>query len=40
MQGVRRLTRIQVRSVEQVVDLVSDDIFNYPFLYAVEAGQP
>lgn len=38
MQGVRRLTRIQVRSVEQVVDLVSDDIFNYPFLYAVEAG--
>lgn len=38
VQGVRRLTRIQVRSVEQIVDLVSDDIFNYPFAYVVEAG--
>jgi hypothetical protein len=38
LQGVRRLTRIHARSVEQVVDLVSDDIFNYPFVYAVEAG--
>jgi hypothetical protein len=39
VQGVRRLTRIHVRSVEQVVDLDSDDIFNYPFVYAVEVGQ-
>jgi len=39
LQGVRRLTRIHVRSVEQVVDLDSDDIFNYPFVYAVEVGQ-
>lgn len=38
LQGVRRLTRIHTRSVEQVVDLESDDIFNYPFLYAVETG--
>jgi hypothetical protein len=38
LQGVRRLTRIHVRSVEQVVDLDSDDIFNYPFVYAVEVG--
>ena len=38
VQGVRRLTRIHTRSVEQVVDLVSDDIFNYPWTYVVEAG--
>jgi hypothetical protein len=38
LQGVRRLTRINARSVEHVVDLVSDDIFNYPFVYVVEAG--
>jgi hypothetical protein len=38
VQGVRRLTRIDVRSVEQIVDLVSDDIFNFPFAYVVEAG--
>jgi len=38
LQGVRRLTRIHARSMEQVVDLVSDDIFDYPFVYAVEAG--
>jgi len=39
LQGVRRLTRIHVRSLEQVVDLDGDDIFNYPFVYAVEVGQ-
>jgi len=39
LQGLRRLTRIHVRSLEQVVDLNSDDIFNYPFVYAVEVGQ-
>ena len=38
MAGVRRLTRLHVRSVEQVVDLESDDIFNWPWIYAVEAG--
>jgi hypothetical protein len=39
LQGVRRLTRIDARSVEQVVDLDnSDDIYNWPFLYAVEVG--
>jgi hypothetical protein len=36
--GVRRLTRVNVRSVEQVVDLEDDDIFNWPWLYAVEVG--
>ncbi|HVO97012.1 MAG TPA: DUF4159 domain-containing protein [Bryobacteraceae bacterium] len=39
LQGVRRLTRIDSRSVEQVVDLDGgDDIYNWPMLYAVEVG--
>ncbi len=37
--AIRRLTRIQARSVEQPVDLDDgDDVFNYPWLYAVEVG--
>jgi hypothetical protein len=40
LEGVRRLTRIDARSVEQVLDLDgSDDVFNWPFMYAVEVGQ-
>lgn len=38
VQGVRRLTRLHVRSVEQVVSLNNDDIMNYPWAYVVEAG--
>ena len=38
VQGVRRLSRLHVRSVEHVVDLESDEIFNWPWIYAVEAG--
>jgi hypothetical protein len=39
LQGIRRLTRIDARSVEQVVDLEPDtDIYNWPMLYAVEVG--
>jgi hypothetical protein len=39
LAGIRRLTRIHTRSVEQVVDLDDpDEIFNWPFLYAVEVG--
>jgi hypothetical protein len=39
IQGIRRLTRIDARSVEQVVEADgSDDIYNWPFLYAAEAG--
>jgi hypothetical protein len=39
LEGVRRLTRIDSRSVEQVVDLDGgDDIYNWPMLYAVEVG--
>ena len=39
VQGVRRLTRIHTRSTEQVVDLDSDDIFNWPWIYATEVGR-
>ena len=38
VQGVRRLSRVHVRSVENVVDLDSDEIFNWPWIYAVEVG--
>jgi hypothetical protein len=38
--GVKRLTRIDSRSVEQPVAADnSDDIYNWPTLYAVEVGQ-
>ena len=39
LEGIRRLTRIDARSVEQVVDLDgTDDVFNWPMMYAVEVG--
>jgi len=39
LEGVRRLTRIDSRSVEQVVSLDgTDDIYNWPTLYGVEVG--
>ena len=38
LQGVRRLTRIHTRSVEHVVDLDSDEIYDWPWVYAVEVG--
>jgi len=40
LEALRRLTRINSRSVEQVVDLEDgDEAFNWPFLYAVQAGE-
>jgi hypothetical protein len=37
--AVRRLTRVQARSVEQPINLDDDDdVYNYPWLYAVEVG--
>lgn len=39
LQGLRRLTRVHSRSMEQVVDLDTDDIYQYPWVYAVEVGQ-
>ncbi len=39
-QAVRRLTRIHVRSVEQPVNLDDgDDVYNWPWLYAVQVGR-
>ena len=40
LEAIRRLTRINARSVEQVVDLEDgDEVYNWPFLYAVQAGE-
>jgi len=36
LMALNRLTRIEGRSTEQVVSLDNDDIFNYPFVYAVQ----
>jgi hypothetical protein len=38
-QAVRRLTRIHVRSVEQSVMLEDGDVYNWPWLYAVQVGE-
>jgi hypothetical protein len=40
LSGIKRLTLLDTRSVEQVIDLDgSDDVYNWPFLYAVEVGR-
>src|SRR5581483_1157176 len=38
MMALRRLTRINVRSIEEIVDVDSDEILNWPFMYAVGVG--
>ena len=39
-EAMRRLTRIQARSVEQCVNLDDgDDIYNWPWIYAVQVGE-
>jgi hypothetical protein len=39
LAGVQRLTRINTRLAEQVVDLDgTDDVYNWPMMYAVEVG--
>ncbi|MGA2878012.1 MAG: DUF4159 domain-containing protein [Bryobacteraceae bacterium] len=39
LAGMRRLTRIDTRSIEQVVTLDgTDDVYNWPTLYGVEVG--
>jgi hypothetical protein len=35
---LRRLTRIHVRSVEQIIDVDSDEIYDWPWLFAVGIG--
>ena len=38
--AVRRLTRIDVRSVEQIVNLDDGpEVYNWPWLYAVQVGE-
>jgi hypothetical protein len=38
MMALRRLTRVHTRSIEEIVDVDSDELFNWPFLYAVGVG--
>jgi hypothetical protein len=38
VQGVRRLTRLHTCSTERVADIDTDDIFYWPWIYAVEVG--
>ena len=37
--AVRRLTRLAVRSVEQIVNLDEGDAYDWPWLYAVQVGE-
>ena len=37
-EAMRRLTRVNARSVEQPVNLDEGDAYDWPFLYAVEVG--
>ncbi|MGE5487921.1 MAG: DUF4159 domain-containing protein [bacterium] len=39
VQGVRRLTRIHTCAGERVIDLDTDEIFYWPWVYVVEPGQ-
>lgn len=39
VQGLRRLTRLHTRSVEQVVQIEDEDFWSYPWLYATEVGR-
>ena len=39
-EAVQRLTRVHVRSAEQIVSLDDgDDVYNWPWLYAVQVGE-
>jgi hypothetical protein len=38
VMGMRRLTRVHARSVEEIIDIDSDQMFDWPWLYAVEVG--
>ena len=40
LEAVRRLTRIDTRSVEQVINVEDgQEVYNWPFLYAVQVGE-
>src|SRR5262245_27897320 len=36
--GLRRLTRVYGRSVEHIVDVDSDELFDWPWIYVVSGG--
>src|ERR1044071_6107562 len=36
--ALRRLSSVNGKSIEQIVDVDSDEMFDFPFLYAVAAG--
>jgi hypothetical protein len=38
VMGLRRLTRIHTRAIEQVVDVNSDMIYDWPWIYVEQAG--
>src|SRR5262249_30888969 len=42
-RALRRLSRVDARSVEQVVDVdgnqVDDDVYNFPWIYGVQVGE-
>jgi hypothetical protein len=38
-RAIRRLSRVDSRSVEQVISLDDDEVFNYPWIYAVQVGE-
>jgi len=38
VQGVLRLTRIDARPTQEVVDLDSDALFDFPWIYALNVG--
>lgn len=39
VMGVRRLTRLDARPIEQVVDGLSDDLYNWPWIYVEDPGR-
>jgi hypothetical protein len=38
LQGVRRLTRVDAAQQGSILSVMDDDLFDYPWLYAVEVG--
>ncbi|MEQ1885564.1 MAG: DUF4159 domain-containing protein [Bryobacteraceae bacterium] len=38
MTALRRLSRVETRSVEEVLDIDEDQMFNFPWMYAVAVG--
>jgi hypothetical protein len=39
IRGVLRLTRVHARPAEEIIDVDSDAVFEWPWLYAVEVGR-